>query len=382
MADEPQPLPSRNPSSTDTSGVTEPPIAPVGPEVEVDEELASLPRSRPRSPLIGLLVIAIGLLLIAKIWPDVRYSLSGSVPQELGDARALGLDAARELPAADNTWVAVHGLPDFRNGLLFEPKGDSYRRAFYRMMGTGSRLWVRAEQTSTRHELSDRLVGRLRHFDELPYAGQVRDYYAKKVKTTRLLDGPSLRAALAGGMPSGPLVDQGGEPVKLEPDTKLTFVINDPSALQITLAKDKFAVEEDARHEAERLGVPVTFLRETRAGFVYRAQLGGLTRDGLIARLDDRSIPFQADRSELVVVASKVAVAPDDALTAGGRTLPWSVIESVQLSSPVIIPSDHAWVLIEGDVPGDNRWALLLASGLAIFLLLNAWMLTRSLRAR
>ena len=145
------------------------------------DEFATIPTPPGRrSPLVALSVIVVSGILLAHQLPDLRYALGPATPVELGDARKL--DDQR---LADNTFVACSGLPDYRNALLFEPKGDNYRRAFYRLLGPGSRFWVRAEQTSTRGDLSDRVVGRLRRFAALPYAAQVREYYATRVKMTR-----------------------------------------------------------------------------------------------------------------------------------------------------------------------------------------------------
>ena len=68
---------------------------------------------------------------------------------------------------------------------------------------------------------------------------------------------------------------------------------------------------------------------------------------------------------------------------AGGSRveLPWPQVSQVQVVAPVGIPAASAWVLIEGEEPRDLSWAPILAGALALFMLLSAWLLLRSLRA-
>src|SRR5205823_13730 len=116
------------------------------------DEFAGLkPRSPRRSPVVALAVLGLGGLLLYHLRDDLAYALSAKTPEELTAARAL--DAS--VPASGRL-AAVTGQPDYRDALIFEPKGDRYRRAFFPLLGTGARLLVRGEETSTRHDLSER----------------------------------------------------------------------------------------------------------------------------------------------------------------------------------------------------------------------------------
>lgn len=399
---------------------------------DVDPELLRLPEGPPRrrSPLAALAVIGVGVGLLFHLAPDLRYALREGLPVELGDARAIRFDApAGASPLVDNTLAATSGLPDYRNALLFEPKGDNYRRSFYRMLGSSSRLWIRAEQTSTRHDLTDRIVGRLRRFDTLPYADQVRAYYGA-LKVTRLLDVTPFQKRARGEIDASflrALTDRAGERLPaLDPDTAEAAVVVDfADELWVSLSKDRFAVEEDARREVARLGVPFGpgREREDKTAYEYVVRAPPQQRDALIALIEQRDFGMRVRRERFVYKLSDlarvfpgggaglalrvtdggpafydvagdqlVAVSasapagsppPPPGMAAAGifRVVPWERVDSIQVDAPVEIPHD-AWVLVEGDRPSEYGWAKALAVVLLLFIGLNGWLLTRSLRAR
>jgi hypothetical protein len=323
----------------------------------------------------------------------------------------------------------VTGQPDYRNALLFEPRGDTYRRAFYRLLGTSTRLWVRAEETSTRHDLGERFVGRLLRFGSLPYAEQVRGYYGT-LKVTRLLDLAPFERRARGEV--GPdflraLTDRAGEAVPI-PDpskTTVTVAVDFPDELVISLSKERFAVESDARREVERLGVPVApakIVEGEGAGYDYVVRMPAGGRDALIAAAEARDFAVRArherfrvpletlgmvfpgghglplrlgkDQPPFYAVQGNALVpadAPPPAGAAAGppgmeaqgtfRIVPFSVVESIQVDAPVVIPHD-AWIVVEGDLPSAYGWAKALAVLLLLFMGWSAWLLTRAVPRR
>jgi hypothetical protein len=394
-----------------------PPPLPEGPAAdppeaasEVDPELERLPLPRrPRSVLAVLAVLSLSIALLVHLAPDLRYAAAESTPQELPPARSLRAGDAGDL--RDNTLVAVSGLPDYRNALLFEPKGDSYRRSFYRMLGSGSRLWVRAEETSTRHQLAERIVGRLRGFDTLPYAEQVRGYYGA-LKVTRLLDLGQFQRRSRGEIGDGlwrELRDRGGEPVAVgDPAREQAAVVVDfPDELVVILPGERFAVEEDARREVLRLGVAAGPGKPDKEGFRFVVRVGAAGRDALMAACEQRDFGVELHRERYRVPLAALGLPPPATGPAGlsldppadaapflvqdgnvlspappgPRVVPWERVDSIQIDAPVVIPHD-AWVVIEGDVPSGYGWARALAVVLLLFIAFNGWLLTRSLRGR
>jgi hypothetical protein len=364
---------------------------PESPEAD-EEEFARIPASPAprRSPVMALAVIAVAVVLLAHLAADTRYALHRGPVRDLGDARAVA-----EGTLTADVPVSVTGVPDFRDALLFEPKGDSYRRAFFPMLGTGARLLVRADETSTRHDLDGRFVGRLRRFDALPYAEQVRAYYKEKVRATRLLDVDSLRRALAPGAPPlREVVDRIGERIPVAaPVPAVTVVVNYPDEVLLSLPKDKFPVEEDARHEATRLGVWIGPGRETKDAYLYPARVPPVGRDAFLDGLEAKGFAFSAHREEIAQPLGALRTVGDElemgALPSTGRDgvgvaqkgpvrVPWANVASVQLAAPILIP-EEAWVVVENELPGDFTWTLALDGLLVFFVAFNLWRLTRSL---
>ncbi len=361
-----------------------------------DDDLARIPPTvRRRSPIVALAVLALAGLLLFRLRDDTRFALASRTPRELGEARALKVG-----DLADNSFVAIRGLPDRRNALLFEPKGDSYRRAFFRLLGTDTRILVRADQTTTRHQLDDRFVGRLRRFDAIPWAEQIRAYY-RKLPVTRLLDLAVLRHHL--GDPKVPLVDRAGDAAPSSPDTEVGIETDFPEDLKISLSKKQFAVEEDARHDAERLGAPLALYKVTSEGYIYVVRVPAKERDAYLKKLEERGFPFAARRERFTARMGDLALdRAADALTfaaradnpveydvqgaalaarpAGARSsLPWARVASVQFAAPVVIPGD-AFLVLENETPSDDTWVLAVDGLLGLFVLFNLLMLARSLR--
>ena len=111
--------------------------------MELDPELVRLPPPRPpRSPIVALAVLLLGTVLLVHLRTDIRYAFSSKTPMELPDKVPPGM----VLP--DNRLVAVRGIPDYRYALLLEPREDQHRRSFFRLLGTGDRLLVKADETA------------------------------------------------------------------------------------------------------------------------------------------------------------------------------------------------------------------------------------------
>src|SRR5437764_15095057 len=106
---------------------------------EIDEDLVNLPPPRRRrNPVLAGAGIALALLIGWHLRAEVRYAFRGGTPIELGNAHQ---------PSAmleDDRYVTLAGLPDRRNALYLEPRGEKTRQTFFRLLGTGSRTFVRA----------------------------------------------------------------------------------------------------------------------------------------------------------------------------------------------------------------------------------------------
>jgi hypothetical protein len=324
---------------------------------EVDE-FAGIKAAPPRrNPVLALAVLALGGFLVWHLRADIAYSFASKTPQDLGDARA-----AANL--ADNSYVTLHGQPDRRNSLFIEPKGEKTRQTFFRMLGTGGRILVRAADTNGRAGLEDRWSGRLRRFSALPWGESVRKYYAEEVVAARYLPLEAVRGALSSHPAS--LNDRIGEPVKLEPATPVHVDALYPDDLVVTLSGEKFPAADDAKHELERLGCKVLAPRKNEGGdfdFVVDAH----DKAGTIAKLEKANIDFAVhqERREIAWADLKEL----DAHTT-----------SVSVDGPIRI-ADDAWVLTEDEAPGSLWWAPVLAALIIAFCAFNVWYLVRARRS-
>jgi len=149
---------------------------------EVDEFAGINPAPPRRNPVVALAVLAVGALLLWHLRADISYAFASKTPDDLGDARNIGPNAL-----ADNRYVTLHGQPDRRNALFIEPKGEKTRQTFFRLLGTDTRILVRAADTSDRPKLQDRWSGRLRRFGALPWGASLRRYYAEEVQAARFI---------------------------------------------------------------------------------------------------------------------------------------------------------------------------------------------------
>jgi hypothetical protein len=339
-----------------------------------DDEFASLaPAPRPRSPLVALAVIALAGVLGWHLRDDLVYALRPRAAVDLGDARKLAA------PFVDNTYVTVRGQPDRRNALAIEPKGGRDRQLFFRLLGTGTRLLVRALPPERRVDLDEQWSGRLRRVDALSYAPSLREYYANEVRAARYLALDGFRAALQSGH-FDELRDRTGEPLTLAPSSTLGIDVLFADRLQVTLPKEKFPSEADARHELERLGLTPSPLDGTDEVFRYFVDAPAAKRNEVVAKLESSGIGFAVDASHLENRLEELSLVGDTLRRGTKDVVPWAAVQAVSVDAPIRI-ADDAWVVAEGESPESFLWAPALLVMLAAFAVFNVWYLARARRA-
>jgi hypothetical protein len=343
---------------------------------QADDEFAALPEPpRRRSPLVAVVVIALAGAIGWHLRAEVGYAFAGRTPEALGDARSL---FARGVPLADNRYVVLSGQPDRRNALFIEPRGEKSRQTFFRLLGTGSRLLVRAADTSNRSDLQDRWSGRLRRFDQVAYAPQMRDYYQNEVKAARYLSPAALKDAIT--THATQVSDRAGEPVKLEPGTTLNLEVGFADELAALASKEKYASLADAKHEVERLGLTITGGADTGEEYRVFVRAPAAERNQVIAKLESGDFGFALHDERIPVDFGKLAL-DGDQLKAGARVVPFAALQAASVDAPITIGND-AWVLTEGEAPADFWWAPALLLLLVVFAGFNVWYLLRSRDSR
>jgi hypothetical protein len=361
------------------------------------DEFAKVGAPKPRRHPIGAaVVIGLGALLLWHTRADLKYALSSRTPVDLGDARSLEARAVN-LADLDNRYVRATGLPDRRNALAIEPRGEKSRHLFARLLGTKNRLFVRVVDTSTRSELADAWAGRLRRIDALPWAGQLRDYYATKVTARRFMTADALKDALARPATADvDVVDRAGQPLKVAASVSLALDLVRPDQLRVLLARDQFAAEEDAKKEIERLGLSATPDYGTRDAFAFVVDAPPAMRNDVIGKIESRSFAFQAAdlsvaaaRADLSVDGTTLVIAKGEVVVSDGQKIalrnpplriPLSQLTAASVEEPILIPAD-AYVLVEGEAPGGLVWVPIVAAFILAFIAFNLFYLVRGRRA-
>lgn len=339
------------------------------------DEFGALPSAtRPKSPLLALAVMALAAVVCWHLRHDVAYAFVGKTAVDLGDARTL---AARGATLDDNRYVTISGQAERRYALYLEPRGTDPRQAFFRLFGTGTRLFVRANDNLGRASVDERWTGRLRRFDDLPFAPALRDYYAKQAEVTRYLALDSVKAVLSGGGNS--LVDRGGTALTLAPDAPLVVDVAHPGELQVWLSKDKYPTLTDARHELERMKFSPSAGTDEKDEFSFILPMPEAKKNEIVGKLSDEGITLQPYRQRLSTTRAGLKL-DGDSLVVAGASIPWANVEAIGTPAPIDIGYD-AFVLTEGDGPGAYWWAPLVCALLLAFALFNLWYLLRALRA-
>lgn len=371
------------------------PGAPI-PADATDNELIKLSAPRARSPIIAGASLLLGALLLWRLAGDLTYALQPAQPVELGEVCAA--QAAGKLVPGHH--VALTGMPDYRNALSFEPRGERSRRYLFRLLGTASPVFVLSPDAESGEPPRNSFAGRLRRFDDLPYAKNVRDYYQSKSLVARSLDLSALRALPPGGLPQS-VTDRAGQPLALSAKQDLYLDVLFPDDLRVLLSKDKFPSEPDARHEVERLGLPTGPGVETRDGYGYVLRLPqGKERNQILSDVDARGIllwhrvetyhvtvsGLKLDAAGVTVsggregdLPTQYAVSPDApsrlmAARATEHAVPWSQVQSIYVKQPLEIDAG-ASLLLAGETPQSQRWLTGVAALLLLFICFNLWYL-------
>jgi hypothetical protein len=349
------------------------PAAPPG--NDVDDELASLaPSPRGKNPLVAAAVIALAVIIGWHLRDDVRYAFSSRTPANLGDARAL------TATPGDNSYVTIAGQPERRYALYVEPRGVRARQTLFRLLGGGTRLFVRASETGDRSGIAERWTGRLRHFDAMSYAPSLRHYYATETEVTRNVALDGLKAQLADGAAGAELRDRMGAPIAIGADTDVVVTVDYPGELKVYLGKDRFPSLPDARHELDRMGLQPSSGDENKDEFAFIVPMPDARKNEIVGKLSDKELPFQPHQERFTVKRGELKL-EGDTLQIGPRAkAPWSQVESIGVPAPVTVGAD-AFILLEGEAPQQYWWAPLILALLLAFGAFNVWYLVRTIRS-
>jgi hypothetical protein len=329
--------------------------------------------------VIAAAAAALAVFLVFQIRDDVRYALSPATFVDLGDARTVA--AAASVPA--NRYVRLAGQADRESALILDTQGSWTFTQFFRVLGTGDRVFVKRAADPLPVELAERDVftGRLVAFKDLSFQESIRKHFSASVSATHFFAPAALEAALAKG---GTLTvaDKLGQPVTLTGDDQLVIDSARPGVFQIELPGERYPDLEKARAAvaakgAEVLGAEVTATRR-RAVIARFPEASREVAQAALHDLDRRVLITPARTTTRVRVADLRA--SSEGLVArtqqGELALPRAQIETVRAVSPVRIP-EGAWLLLEGERPRDHLRSVVIAVLLVGFALFNLLALRR-----
>ncbi len=311
------------------------------------------------------------------------------------------------LAQAANHYVRVRGTPDRESALELDTKGSWVFTQFFRILGTGSRLFVHRRENPLpgfRAE-EDAFEGRLIRFADLSFETAIREYSATHVSATHFFAPETLRRALAPAPGAAvSLVDLAGDPVSLGGSDLLAIDVALPEQLRIAFPRDKVRDDAAARVEIEKRGGTVLSVVEAEAPanptappptgiapgadrVVLMVRFPLARRQSALGELGDLDpkIEIRDARRTLKVRLSDLRdggdallVSPAEAGAAPAR-LPIADIPAIRTLAAVQIPSD-AWLLIENDHPRDHVQTVIFAGVLLAFAVINLLGLVRGLK--
>ncbi len=356
---------------------------------DIDEFAGIAPAPQRRSPVLALVIVGLSVGTLVQLRGELHYALSPRAPAALEVLRGAGEPAIER-------YVRVRGVPDRSNSLFVEARGDKTRESFFRLLGPGPIVFVRARDTAGRGDLASTWTGRLRRFADAPFAASLRDYFGRAAQVTRALDLEALRAKL-GASVAGPidLRDRRGGTVTVTPTTELE-IVEAPPEYALLLSRDKFPNAADAQREIDRVLAPLggpaaRHVDDAPDAFVFTvpSEPDAARRNALFAVLERAGVDLEprlrVHRAPLerMRYGKTEAGEPIWALTLpgphGAEVVPWAHVTEARLREPLRI-DDDALVLVEGESPAGLLWAPVVAALLLALAAFNVWYLLRPRR--
>jgi hypothetical protein len=343
------------------------------------DEFAHVPSSRRRHPAIALAATVLAVFLIYQIHDDIIFAISHSDARDIGDARTLSSTPMDKVPV--NQFVRLSGMADRESGVIVDTAGSWQFTQFFRLLGTGSRVFVTRVPDPIPVEQAERdvFIGRLVRFRDLSFQAAVRKHFANRVSATHFFAAAAVRDKVA-TTNGGPVVlaDMLGEQVSLTPTDELSIDVARPADMAVELPRAKYPDMVAARAAVEQLGGKVldeVAKASDAKSIALVVNFSEEQRDHAMHALSelDEHVRFRPVRKTHVVPISGLAAGKDGLRVqevGESNELPLSQILAISTQATVQIPDD-ALLLREGERPRDHLKVLIVAAFLLGFAVVN-----------
>jgi hypothetical protein len=349
-----------------------------------------------RSSVLSVVITVLGLYLLFDAFPDFRYWLRSSTPEDLGEAATLveaGQNPGQMPKGLHDRYVTVRGTPDVQNAVRMTTEERIV--GYLRITEAGGSLFAAAPREKDEPMLDKfdgKFTGRLRKMDRDPAYEWLTQYIAAH-PITRTLDATpkALLAAVAStGGSMGIKTNEG--PITLVPGDVLHVVVQSPDS-RVQIGTGSVRKPEDAEARVAALGHPYAVLpgRSESPFHTFVVRIPESERTAALAKLqeglDDPSKGTDPKRgaavlpgsSTLSVKPDEIAISGDDLVVTapeagtplydvvGGKLVarapedgrlrvPTAWVQSVRIERPIPI-DPNGYVVAVGDDPS-KHWMI------------------------
>ena len=356
---------------------------------ELDPELLVLPRPRASiGPLLALSVLVFCVYFLVRLRSDLVFAHAGDDPAEVKDVAAV-------LAADLDSYVEVTAVRDRAAVLRVYTSDATDGHRLAPVLGSGERLWIlfSGNQWVDPPTYDERVRGRVKELDDLPFADELRDELAR-TRLPRALDVKVVLAALRMRPPKvtpkrAEVPDVSGDPVLLAPHDEVTVVERATrEARVVVVATDAHNDEAAWRAALEQAGLRTGGAAvENKAAATWTFEVAAPDGiDAVAARLVAARL-FAADVQPIDrthrAMWSMLSVAGDELVVPYGvatARVAFADVAAILAHAPRRAPAG-ARVLVATDRPADYWHVTAIYVVLVVLALAFAWALWRGVRA-
>jgi len=297
--------------------------APMSPD-DVELEPVRSRRGRRRSPLLSLVVVAVGGYLLSALWSDFCYWLESPTPRDIGVVTEI-YNEGQFVEDYNNQHVVFTGTPDVQHAARV-PVGDAYM-GFLRVGEAEGSLFAAIPRASPSAPATfeTRFSGRMIHLDQTAIGEPLREFFdAESIGAVIDVEVPSLLQALGSSDASAVAVIEEKRTITIDSADTLRVVTRSDDAV-IQLGRATWRRRSEAEAAVAALGLPyVATGRDDAPYWSFRVRMPAGQHDAhTAALLEGHDVPSQnADPKVGAMILARTTsyrVEPRDLSVANGR---------------------------------------------------------------